>query len=103
MIEVVFDTINVIASLVVFGIIVFKLLITPDKFTIVESGGMGLMAAGCMMLIGPITFKPSPFDGWALTLFLTGAATYFVGRITRHRFANWQMRRQARHSMREHR
>lgn len=100
---VVFDTLNVIASLTVFGIIVYKLWTKPEAFTWVECLGMGALAAGCVMTIGPITFKPSPFDDWAAMLMRVGAAIYFVGRLTRHRFANWQMRRDARHYLKEHR
>lgn len=94
-----FDTLNVLASLIVFGIVAFKLASYPEKFTWVERVGMGLMAAGCVMTIGPITFKPSPYDDWSTMLMRVGAAIYFVGRLTRHRFANWQMRRDARRRM----
>lgn len=92
---VVFDTINVIAALVVFGILVFKLVFKADKFTWVESLGMGLIAAGAMMVIGPVTKKPSPFDDWAFTLMLLGQAVYFVGRLTRHRLTNHQQKKAA--------
>jgi hypothetical protein len=94
-VENVFDTINVAASLIVFGILFYKLAAMPEKFTWVERVGMGLTGAGAMLLIAPITFKPSPFDGWALSLFLVGNAVYFVGRMTRHRLNNSLQRRDA--------
>jgi len=90
-----FDALNVVASLIVYGIIAYKLIVQTTKFTPIESIGMGIMAAGCMMTIGPITFKPSPFDDWSPTLMRVGAAVYFVGRITRHRWNNYRARRQA--------
>jgi len=80
--EIIFDAINVTAALIVFGILFYKLIAMGGKFTWVERVGMGLIAAGAMMLIAPITFKPSPFDGWALSLFLVGNAVYLIGRMT---------------------
>ncbi|WP_103728963.1 hypothetical protein [Novosphingobium sp. HII-3] len=95
----IFDALNVMASLIVFGIIAFKLMTRAERFTPIERFGMALLAAGCVMTIGPITHRPSPYDDWAAMLMRMGAATYFVGRITRHRYNNWQMRRQARRRM----
>lgn len=90
-IGVAFDTLRVLLALVIFSIIAYKLGCRADSFTWVERTGMGFIAAGAMMLIGPITLKPSPFDDWAMVLFLTGNAIYFVGRLTRH----WLRNRQA--------
>lgn len=100
---VVFDTLNVLASLVVFCIVAFKLAMHPDKFTWIERVGMGMLAAGCILTVGPITFKPSPFDDWSSVLMRFGAAVYFVGRLTRHQVNNWQMRRDALRGLKEHR
>lgn len=93
--ETVLDTLNVLASLIVAGIITYKLTALSEKFTIVESVGMGLIAAGVVMTIGPITFKPSPYDDWSGTVMRVGLAVYFVGRMTRHRWNNYLQRRQA--------
>lgn len=83
-----FGVINVFSSLAVFVIVAFKLIWKPRAFTWVESLGMGLLGAGCIMTIGPLTFKPSPFDDWSITLFRVGCAVYFIGRLTRHRLNN---------------
>jgi len=101
--ETIFDVINVTAALIVFGILFYKLIALGSKFTWVERVGMGLIAAGAMMLIAPITHKPSPFDGWALTLFLVGNAIYLIGRMTRHRLNNHIQRRDALRRIREQR
>lgn len=90
--NVAFDVINVFASLVVFAIIAYKLSINPDKFTWVERLGMGLLAAGCVMTIGPLTSDHSPFDDWSATLMRFGTAMYFIGRMTRHWLNNRHMR-----------
>lgn len=82
--DLVFDVINVLASLIVFSIIAYKLTAFPERFTWVERVGMGLLAAGCVMTIGPITADQSPFDGWSTMLMRFGAAVYFIGRMTRH-------------------
>lgn len=90
-----YGVINVVCSLIVFGIVAFKLIWRSDRFTWVESLGMGLLAAGCIMTIGPLTHKPSPFDDWSIALFRIGCAVYFVGRLTRHKLNNHRARRQA--------
>lgn len=95
-VSVMFDVLNVLASLIVFGIISYKLIAFPGKFTWVERVGMGLLAAGCMMTIGPITSRPSPFDDWSAVLLRFGAAIYFVGRMTRHWMNNRSMERMVR-------
>ena len=87
---IVFDTVKVLLALIIFSIIAYKLGWKANSFTWVERTGMGFIAAGAMMLIGPITLKPSPFDDWAMVLFLTGNAVYFVGRLTRHWLRNRQ-------------
>lgn len=91
----VFDTLQVIACLIVFGIIVYKLTALVEKFTWVERIGMAGIAAGAMMVIAPVTFKPSPYDDWAFTMMLVSQAVYFIGRMTRHRLNNHVARRQA--------
>jgi len=90
-----FDVLNVVASFTVFCIVSFKLVWKPKAFTWVESLGMGLLAAGCVMTIGPITFKPSPFDDWSIALFRIGCAVYFVGRLTRHKLNNHRQKQAA--------
>ena len=93
--EVAFDTIKAILSVIVFGIVAWKLITRSDKFTWIERAGMGFTAAGCMMMIGPVTHKPSPFDDWAFTLMLFGNALYFIGRMTRHWLNNYAAERDA--------
>lgn len=93
--KIVFDTLNVIASMIVFGIVAFKLLSRPEKFTWLECVGMGFTAAGCILTIGPITFQPSPYDDWAGFLMRFGMALYFMGRLTRHWWNNRRMVREA--------
>lgn len=93
-IGVAFDTLKVLLALVIFSIIAYKLGCRADSFTWIERAGMGFIGAGSMMLIAPITLKPSPFDDWAMTLLLFGNALYFVGRLTRHWLRNRQMQNQ---------
>lgn len=92
---VVLATINVLASMIVFGIISYKLLTRIDCFTCIERIGMGLTAAGGLMTIGTMTYNGSPFDDWASILMRVGMAVYFIGRMTRHRFNNFLARREA--------
>lgn len=94
-VSVVLATLSVLASLIVFSIVSWKLVVKADSFTIVETVGMGLTAAGAVMTIGPITYDGSPFDDWANILMRVGMAIYFIGRLTRHRFNNWLARRRS--------
>ncbi len=98
---IVLDTLNAATAIIVFSILSFKLTTQIDNFTPAEAIGMGLIAAGCIMQIAPITFKPSPYDGWAGLLMRFGMATYFVGRLIRHRYANWVASRHAERILRE--
>lgn len=93
--SVVFATLNVLASTVIAGIVIFKLTVRVERFTCVERIGMGLAAAGALLTIGPVVHDPSPFDDWSGVLMRVGMATYFIGRITRHRVNNWSTRRDA--------
>lgn len=93
--QILFGVVNVFTSIAVFGIVFYKLIRKPKAFTWVESLGMGLLGAGCIMTIGPLTFKPSPYDDWTIALFRIGCAVYFVGRLTRHRLNNALARKQA--------
>lgn len=92
--DIVFDTIKVLLALTIFSIIAYKLYFRYERFTWIERVGMAFIGAGAMLLIGPITSKPSPFDDWAFILFLVGNAVYFVGRMTRHWLRNRQMESQ---------
>jgi hypothetical protein len=96
-----FDVLNVACSLIVFCIASYKLIWRPRAFTWVERIGLGLLAAGCIMTIGPLTHKPSPFDDWSIALFRIGCAVYFIGRLTRHKLNNALARKQALRSLRE--
>lgn len=95
-----FDVLSVVTSLIVFCIACYKLIWRPRAYTWVERLGLGLLAAGCIMTVGPITFKPSPFDDWSIALFRIGVAIYFVGRLTRHRLNN-HLQKQAAVRLRE--
>jgi hypothetical protein len=98
--KVVFDTLNVLASMIVFAIVSWKLIAQPQKFTWIERVGMGLTAAGCILTIGPVTFKPSPYDDWSGVLMRVGMALYFIGRMTRHQLNNYLALRDARRRLR---
>lgn len=96
--------INVLSSIVVAMIVTFKLLGYADQFNLGERLGMGMIAGGMLMRIGPIlghaAFREqTPFDDWSVTLLHLGLATYFVARmmrIHRHWIANERAKRQAR-------
>jgi len=85
-IGVAFYTIKVLLTLIIFGVIAYKMGRHHDKFTWIERTGMGFIGGGSMMLIAPITFKPSPFDDWVMTLFLLGNAVYFIGRLMQNQY-----------------
>lgn len=92
---VVFDTIKAILALGIGGIVSWKLSFHFDKFTPLERWGMGFQGGGCIMWIGPVISKPSPFDDWAMCLMLLGTLVYYIGRITRHAYGNWAQKREA--------
>lgn len=97
---IVLQTLNVLACVIIFVIVTWKLVAKYEHFTIIENVGMGLTAAGAIMTIGPITYEHgTPFDMWAGVLMRIGMATYFIGRVTRHAFNNWLARREARRRM----
>jgi hypothetical protein len=88
---------NMVASLIVAAILVYKLGWKACSFTPIERFGMAAIGAGCIMTIGPLmSVHPTPFEDWAATLLRIGCAVYFVGRLTRHRYNNWSARRRAR-------
>lgn len=90
------QTLNVLACIIIFVIVSWKLVFKGDHFTPFENVGMGLTAAGAIMTIGPITYEHgTPFDMWAGVLMRIGVALYFVGRMTRHAYNNWRARRDA--------
>lgn len=93
----IYPLLNIIASLIVAGIIAYKLTARVDKFTVVERLGMGMIGAGSILTIGPLmSVEPTPFEDWSATLLRIGCAVYFYGRMTRHHYNNAAARRQAR-------
>ena len=97
--------INVLSSIIVAMIVTFKLLAYPDQFNLGERAGMGMVAGGMLMRIGPILSKGflserTPFDDWSVTLLHVGLATYFIARILRvHR--HWINNERAKRAARE--
>lgn len=92
---IVWDTLNVVASCVIFAVLSWTLALKLDDYTPPERIGMGIIAAGCIMRVGPIATKPSPFDDWATFWMAIGMIVYFIGRHFRHTYANWLASRQA--------
>jgi hypothetical protein len=89
--------VNVIASFIVALIIAYKLVCLHDRFTHMERAGMGLIGAGALLTIGPLTSTyPTPYEDWSATLLRVGCMIYFIGRILRHKHNNAAAVRQAR-------
>lgn len=96
--------INTLSSLIVAMIVAYKLGAYPDQFTLGERVGMGMIATGMILRIGPIIGKnlwdsSSPFDDWSVTFLHVGLAVYFIARLLRvhrHWFNNELSKRQAR-------
>lgn len=79
-------SINVVLSIVVGVIIAIKLTVWIDRFNCPERVGMGLLGAGCILTIGPILLAHgSPYENWSGSLMRIGLATYFLGRMCRHK------------------
>lgn len=88
---------NVLFSLIVAGILAYKLTCRADRFTLMERVGMGMIGSGSLMTVGPLmSAAPTPFEDWSATLLRAGCAIYFVGRMLRHRHNNASAVRQAR-------
>lgn len=93
---------NAAAGLIAAGIIAYKLVVLPWKFTPIELTGMGLLGGGMVLTVGPILSTiPTPFEDWSGFLIRLGVAVYFTGRATRHRYNNWVAVRHARQHMRD--
>lgn len=80
--------INVVTSVLVAMIVVFKITAFHDHFTLAERVGMGMIGAAVLMRCGPIIAtkllaSPSPFDDWSTTLLNVGLAVYFIARLLR--------------------
>ncbi|HVQ09516.1 MAG TPA: hypothetical protein VMS43_13880 [Allosphingosinicella sp.] len=89
--------INMIASMIVAGIVTYKLGWRATGFTCMERIGMALTGAGCILSIGPIMWSAqTPFEDWSGTLLRLGCAVYFIGRLLKHRHNNQAAIRQAR-------
>lgn len=99
---------SAIAGIVAAGIISFKLIVWPDKFNWLERFGMGMIGAGMVLTIAPLFAYAqghgavaTPFDDWGSAWLRIGCCLYFVGRMMRHRMANWAQRRMARRELRD--
>jgi hypothetical protein len=89
--------VNAVLSAIVAGIVFYKLVRLPARFTFTERLGMSLIGAGCLMTIGPILSQSAtPFEDWAATLLRVGLVVYFTGRMVKHYQANRAAKRQAR-------
>lgn len=93
--EMVWDVLNVTVCILVFLAVSWSLHEKLDDYTPGERIGYGILAAGCVLRIGPIATKPSPFDGWSTFLMGIGILVFVLGRHFRHRYANWVASRQA--------
>ena len=95
---------NIASAVIVSMIVVFKLTAYGDDFILGEKIGMGTIAAGMLMRVGPILgknllFEQTPFDDWSVLLLHLGLVCYFVARmyrVHRHWINNHRARTQAR-------
>lgn len=98
--------INVVSAVLVAAIVAYKLCGYSDLFTLGERIGMGAIAAGLLLRIGPIVGKnlfddATPFDDWSVLLLHVGLAVYFGARWWRvHR--HWSRNEQAKEQARRH-
>jgi len=98
--------INIATAVIVSMIVVFKLKAYGDEFNLGEKYGMGMIAAGMLMRIGPILGKnvlyvDTPFDDWSVSLLHVGLATYFIARLYRvHK--HWINNHRAKNAARQH-
>lgn len=93
---------NAVLSVIVFGVLGYKLLVLPDGFSFWERLGMGMIGGGCLLTIGPILWtEPTPYEEWAASLLRVGVAIYFISRMLKHHHANRAMVRQARQYKRD--
>lgn len=91
-----YPTLNIIASLLVAGILTYKLIWRADRFTCMERVGMGLIGGGSILTVGPLmSLAPTPYEDWSATLMRLGLAVYFIGRMLRHQHRNAAAVRQA--------
>ena len=79
---------NIASAVIVSMIVVFKLTAYGDDFILGEKIGMGTIAAGMLMRVGPILgknllFEQTPFDDWSTTLLHVGLTVYFIARMYR--------------------
>jgi hypothetical protein len=81
--------VNVASSVVVACIVAYKLGAYPDRFSLGEKIGMGLISTGMLLRIGPMLGKSldvaSPYDDWSVSLLHVGLAVYFVSRMLRYK------------------
>lgn len=87
--------INAFFGLLAATIITYKLVVIPNRFNMIERIGMGLMGSGLILTLGLLMARDTPFDDWSTALLRAGCCIYFVGRMHRHRIANWTMKQQA--------
>lgn len=91
--------VNITTAALVAMIVAYKMGAYPEQFLLGERIGMGMIATGMVLRIGPILGKnfmfASPFDDWSVTMLHVGLAVYFVSRlyrVHRHWCANEKMK-----------
>lgn len=90
---IVWDVLASIARLLLVLLLGYKLFRFYALFNIWERLGMSFGGAGCLLTI-PVLWQlsPSPFEGWATTIFSYGMLSFFFGRVMRvywgHKQAN---------------
>lgn len=90
---------NALLSLIVAGALTYKMIYYTYIGTAFERVGIGLIAAGLILNIGPILSRESPFgngpmtpyDDWASTMVRIGLLIYFSARMPKHALANEAM------------
>lgn len=98
--------INIVSAVIVAMIVAYKLGGYADSFNLGERLGMGLIATGMLLRVGPIISRNlwdmrSPFDDWSTLVLHVGLAIYFVARLVRvHR--HWWRNEQQKNVARRH-
>lgn len=79
---------NASISMVVGLLMAYKLAYRHIHFSLLERVGMGLLGAGCIMTVGPILWRVSPYENWSGFLMRVGICLFFVGRVFSHDLRN---------------
>lgn len=90
---------NAISGAAVALLLTYKLIVHGARCSISERVGIGMIASGMILNIGPIVARGfpygegqvTPFDDWASAMLRIGLIMYFSSRILRHWYANHSM------------